>query len=72
MLASIFLIYFFIIIFNEKLTFLLQKFPFKRLSQPLYSAKAQDLSVAVDVCIKSQEIHAPLWQAWMHVHGEAQ
>jgi hypothetical protein len=35
-------------------------------------AETQDLGIAVDVCIKTQHIHAPLWLVWVSVHGEAQ
>jgi hypothetical protein len=35
-------------------------------------AETQDLGIAVDVCIKTQHIHAPLWLVWVPVHGEAQ
>jgi hypothetical protein len=58
--------------FKKLLVFLFSKWLQELPYTPLSCAKAQDLGVAADVCIKSQHIHAPLWQVWVHVHGEAQ
>jgi hypothetical protein len=49
--------------------FIYRKMTLQTLQSP---AATQDLDITVDVCIKTQHIHPPLWLAWVPVHGEAQ